>query len=251
MASEASAPAGRRSILVIEDDASITLALRLNLEAEGYSVCVAHDGESGLQQARARRPDLILLDLMLPRLNGFEVLKALRTERPRVPAIVLSVRDAEPDIVRGLELGAEDYVTKPFSLAELLARIKTVLRRQQPPEAPAPPLSPRGQVPPTGQAGELEIDAQARTVRLAGDLVSMTATEFDILLCLAEHRGRVLSRGEIQNRVWGPGHHGTLRTIDNFMMQLRTKLEKDPTKPELLQTVRGVGYRLGSGLAEG
>jgi len=261
---------GKR-ILVVEDDPSIVLGLRMNLEAEGYVVDVAEDGEAGLARARTRQADLIILDVMLPRLNGFEVLRQLRGAGMRVPTIVLSARDAELDIVMGLEFGAEDYVTKPFGIAELLARIKAVLRRprfdepvkddvraESTPAAPATaglataasaPAVPLGGPAPASSAteirvGELEIDPRTRQVARGGEPVTLTATEFDILWCLVQADGRVLSREEIQTHVWGPGHHGTLRTIDNFMMQLRTKLERDPGDPQHLLTVRGVGYRL-------
>jgi DNA-binding response OmpR family regulator len=258
---------GKR-ILVIEDDPSIVLGLRMNLEAEGYAVDVAEDGEAGLASARKRQADLIILDIMLPRLNGFEVLRQLRAEGVTVPTIVLSARDAELDIVMGLEFGAEDYVTKPFGIAELLARIKAVLRRprlggvqesardearddERGPaalEAPEPgavaPSAPAAGGARVIRVGELEIDAPTRQVTRGGEPVTLTATEFDILWCLVQADGRVLSREEIQTQVWGPGHHGTLRTINNFMMQLRTKLERDPGDPRHLLTVRGVGYRL-------
>lgn len=270
-AGTAQAAPGKR-ILVVEDDPSIVLGLRMNLEAEGYSVDVAEDGEAGLLQARRGQADLIILDIMLPRLNGFEVLRQLRAGGVHVPTIVLSARDAELDIVMGLEFGAEDYVTKPFGIAELLARIKTVLRRPAltpvmrevardearpaaPPDASADaaaPHAPLGAVAAAAGApalreirvGELEIDSRTRQVTRGGEVVSLTATEFDILWCLVQADGRVLGREEIQTLVWGPGHHGTLRTIDNFMMQLRTKLERDPGDPQHLLTVRGVGYRL-------
>lgn len=251
-----STPAPRKRILVIEDDPSIVLGLRMNLEAEGYSVQVAEDGEAGLAQARTEEADLIILDLMLPRLNGFEVLRKLRAENIRIPAIVLSARDAELDIVMGLEFGAEDYVTKPFGLAELLARIKAVLRRpaaereRSPLERPAvaqtaASAAERAKLPDAAiTVGELTIDPRSRQVKRAGSEIALTATEFEILWCLVRAEGRVLAREEIQAHVWGPRHHGTLRTIDNFMMQLRTKLEKDPAAPDHLLTVRGVGYRL-------
>jgi DNA-binding response OmpR family regulator len=262
---------GKR-ILVVEDDPSIVLGLRMNLEAEGYSVDVAEDGEVGLSQARRGQADLIILDVMLPRLNGFEVLRQLRAEGVHVPTIVLSARDAELDIVMGLEFGAEDYVTKPFGIAELLARIKAVLRRPAlnpaPREGSRAERSPAASETPTAETvasgtapgggvpeattpavreirvGELEIDSRTRQVTRGGEVVALTATEFDILWCLVQADGRVLGREEIQTLVWGPGHHGTLRTIDNFMMQLRTKLERDPGDPQHLLTVRGVGYRL-------
>lgn len=243
-----SGAAGKR-ILVIEDDPSIILGLRMNLEAEGYAVEVAMDGETGLEQARRGDIDLIILDVMLPRLNGFEVLRQLRAGGFRVPTIVLSARDAELDIVMGLEFGAEDYVTKPFGIAELLARIKAALRRpafkDPPKEEERPPAEPPAQeADPLIRIGELSVDSRTRQVTRAGEQISLTATEFDILWCLVQGAGRVLSREEIQARVWGPQHHGTLRTIDNFMMQLRTKLERDPGEPDHLLTVRGVGYRL-------
>ena len=237
---------GKR-ILVIEDDPSIVLGLRMNLEAEGYAVQVAEDGEAGLTQARRGEADLIILDIMLPKLNGFEVLRQLRAEGVAVPTIVLSARDAELDIVMGLEFGAEDYVTKPFGIAELLARIKAVLRRPAFKEA-GPERSPVGEAPGAApreiRVGDMQIDSRTRQVTRAGEVVALTATEFEILWCLVQADGRVLGRDEIQAQVWGPGHHGTLRTIDNFMMQLRTKLERDPGDPQHLLTVRGVGYRL-------
>ncbi|HKO92376.1 MAG TPA: response regulator transcription factor, partial [Polyangiaceae bacterium] len=177
-----------------------------------------------------------------------------------IPTIVLSARDAELDIVMGLEFGAEDYVTKPFGLAELLARIKAVLRRPAldksllaartspslavPAEVRDAGAATRQKAPDVISVGDLAIDPRTREVKRAGDLIALTATEFDILWCLVQADGRVLSREEIQEHVWGPRHHGTLRTIDNFMMQLRTKLERDPTDPDHLLTVRGVGYRL-------
>jgi DNA-binding response OmpR family regulator len=167
-------------------------------------------------------------------MNGFEVVKAIRNQGNHVPVVMLSARGAEMDKVMGLELGAEDYITKPFSLAELLARVKAVLRRdgiaRQSPERVV-------------RAGGLEIDSAMRQVRRSGELVPLTATEFDVLWCLVEASVRVLTREDILTRVWGPGHHGTLRTIDNFLLQLRTKLEADPAEPEHLLTVRGVGYR--------
>jgi two-component system, OmpR family, alkaline phosphatase synthesis response regulator PhoP len=221
-------------ILVVEDDESITLGLRMNLEAEGYDVEVAVDGEDGLACARRGGIDLVILDVMLPRVNGFEMLRTLRGEGRTMPVIMLSARGAEMDKVMGLELGAEDYITKPFGLAELLARIKAVLRRDG--------IARRA----TGEAvraGDLEINSATREVRRRGELVALTATEFDVLWCLVEASGRVLTREQILSKVWGPEHHGTLRTIDNFLAQLRGKLEVDPADPRHLVTVRGVGYR--------
>ena len=227
-------PNGKKRILIVEDDESISLGLRMNLEAEGYDVQVAADGEDGLTRAAAGGTDLVILDVMLPKMNGFEVVRQLRAKQATVPVIMLSARGAEMDKVMGLELGAEDYITKPFGLAELLARVKAVLRRDG--------LS-RKHVEAVVLAGELTIDSGTRLVSRAGAPVELTATEFDVLWCLVEAQGRVLSREEILTQVWGVGHHGTLRTIDNFLLQLRSKLEKDSAEPEHLLTVRGVGYR--------
>ena len=222
-----------RTILVIEDDPSITMGLELNLQAEGFRVLLAHDGEEGLSRARQETVDLLILDVMLPRLNGFEVLRALRGEGNETPVIMLSARGAEIDKVMGLELGAEDYVTKPFGLAELLARVRAIFRRD------AKARGGRS----VFRSGQLQINAATRQVVCDGKEVELTATEFDVLLCLVEAKGRVLSREQIQASVWGPDHHGTTRTVDNFLLQLRAKLEVDPALPKHLVTVRGVGYR--------
>lgn len=222
-----------KTVLVIEDDESISMGLEMNLTAEGYRVLLAADGEQGLALTREVDVDLVILDVMLPRLNGFELLRMLRNEHRLMPIVMLSARGAEMDKVMGLELGAEDYITKPFSLAELLARVKAVLRRD------AIARRDGAQV----KAGELDVNAATREVRRRGALVELTATEFDVLLCLIEAGGRVLSREQIQAQVWGPTHHGTPRTVDNFILQLRSKLEDNPTAPNHILTVRGVGYR--------
>jgi DNA-binding response OmpR family regulator len=227
---------GRR-VLVVEDDPSIAIGLRINLESEGYTVQVAEDGEQGLVLARSTDPDLVVLDVMLPKKNGLEVLHELRAEGRNVPIIILSAKSAEMDKVAGLELGAEDYVAKPFSLAELLARVRVALRRTAAPREPAPAETPRITF------GDVEVDVAARTIKRRGTSVDVTATEFDVLMCLVRQRGRALSREDIFRSVWGPNHHGTPRTVDNFIQQLRAKLEADPQEPVFIQTVRGVGYR--------
>jgi two-component system, OmpR family, alkaline phosphatase synthesis response regulator PhoP len=221
-------------ILVIEDDPSIALGIRMNLEAEGYRVVIAEDGEVGIREAQEGSFDLVLLDIMLPKQNGYEVLMALRNARVRTPVLVLSARSTEIDKVMGLELGAEDYVTKPFSVAELLARVRVALRRQK--NVAAEPES-------VWRFGEIEVNANTREVTRAGQTMEITAKEFDVLMSLIHAKGRVLSRQQIFDMVWGPNHHGTPRTIDNFVAQLRSKLEKDPQNPSHLMTVRGVGYR--------
>ncbi|MBX3205299.1 MAG: response regulator transcription factor [Labilithrix sp.] len=229
---------GRR-VLVVEDDPSIAIGLRINLESEGYEVHLAEDGERGLELARTIEPDLIVLDVMLPKRNGLEVLHDLRAEGRTMPIIILSAKSAEMDKVAGLELGAEDYVAKPFSLAELLARVRGALRRGAAASAGQGGPPPRARI----GFGDVEIDVAARTIRRAGAVVEVTATEFDVLMCLVGERGRALSRDDIFRRVWGPKHHGTPRTVDNFIQQLRAKLEVDPQEPVFIQTVRGVGYR--------
>jgi DNA-binding response OmpR family regulator len=221
---------GRR-ILVVEDDSSILLGLRMNLESDGYEVGVADDGEEGLRLARTERWDLIILDIMLPKVNGYEFLGTLRAERLSTPVLVLSARTGEVDKVMGLDLGAVDYMTKPFSVPELLARVRPGLRRGQP-------------RPSEWSFGDVAIDPDLRLVSKAGQEVLLTATEFRVLAALARAGGRPLSREQIFNTVWGPQHHGTPRTVDNFVAQLRAKLEDDPACPRHLVTVRGVGYRL-------
>lgn len=210
---------------------AIPLGLRINLEKEGYSVRVEGDGEAGLEAVRSAKPDLVILDVMLPNRNGLEVLQILRREGFSMPVIVLSARTAEIDKVTGLELGAEDYVAKPFSLAELLARVRAALRRGRIESARRFAFS------------DVVIDFDAREVRRAGAVVEMTATEFDVLKCLVDARGRALTRETIFQSVWGPNHHGTPRTVDNFIQQLRAKLEPSQKEPRHFHTVRGVGYR--------
>ena len=229
--------AAATKVLIVEDDESISLGLKMNLEAEGYNVETEVDGEKGLRHAKAGQTDLIILDVMLPRENGFEVLRQLREAGNVTPVIMLSARGSETEKVMGLELGAEDYITKPFGLAELLARVRAVLRRGKIVKTAS------GEAITQVVAGDLNIDSGTREVHKAGNLVSLTATEFDVLWCLVEAGGQVLSRQDIQSKVWGPEHHGTMRTIDNFLLQLRSKLENDPSAPDHLVTVRGVGYR--------
>ena len=229
------------SILIVEDDESICLGLKMNLEAEGYLVTTRADGRSGYTAGLDAHYDLIILDVMLPKENGIEVLRKWRKAKMLSPVIMLSARSAETDKVMGLEYGAEDYITKPFGLAELLARVRAVLRRDR--IARVEPLVEVTRV----EAGRLVIDSKIRTVVKGGDPVELTATEFDVLWCLAGRDTQVFSREAIQHAVWGPEHHGTLRTIDNFLLQLRNKLEDDPAQPAHLLTVRGVGYRFSDG----
>jgi DNA-binding response OmpR family regulator len=219
-------------ILVVEDDPSIQLGLRMNLEREGYAVAMASDGEVGLARLREAGWDLCILDLMLPRLNGYEILARLRRDHITVPVLVLSARTGEDDKVMGLDLGAEDFVTKPFSVPELLARVRVALRRN------------RVAVGASRRFGDVVLDLASREVTVRGRPVELTVTEFNILAALVEAQGSTLTREQIFVAVWGENHHGTRRTIDNFIAQLRSKLEADPSSPNHLVTVRGVGYRL-------
>src|SRR5579864_3637636 len=221
---------GKR-VLVVEDDPSIAIGLRINLEREGYEVLVAEDGERALELARGSAPDLLVLDVMLPKKNGLEVLHAVRAAGRTMPIIILSAKAGEMDKVAGLELGAEDYVAKPFSLAELLARVRAALRRGG---VGAPESERQRRI----AFGDVEMDVAARSVRRGGESVEMTAREFDVLLCIINEKGRVLSRDDIFRRVWGPNHHGTARTVDNFIQQLRAKIERDPQEPRHILTVR-------------
>ena len=237
--------AAPKRILVIEDDPSISLGLRINLGAEGYEVGLAEDGREGLDRALAEGWDVIILDVMLPKLNGYEVVKHLRSLGNETAVLMLSAKSSETDKVMGLELGAEDYITKPFGIAEVLARIKVALRRraQQKPRDAEPRPVPAGRHD-SYRFGAIHVDPRTREVRRDGELVEMTATEFDILESLVLAGGSVLSRRQIFERVWGPNHHGTPRTIDNFVAQLRQKLEPDSDRPQHIVTVRGIGYRL-------
>ncbi len=224
-----------RRILVVEDDPSILQGLGLALRRQGYEVHTADDGQRGLELARHDRWDLIVLDLMLPGRNGYEILAALRAAGDDTPVLILSARSDEMDRIRGLDLGADDYVSKPFSLGELLARVRAMLRRRRRDEETALVVGP------------LEVDTASHTVLRDGRPVELTATEYQVLVLLVRAGDRVLSRQQILDAVWGPGHYGSIRTVDNFIAQLRSKLEEDPARPLLIETVRGFGYRLRDG----
>jgi two-component system, OmpR family, alkaline phosphatase synthesis response regulator PhoP len=221
------------TILVVEDDPSIVRGLRQNLTFEGYAVHIAVDGQSGLELAVDKKPDLVLLDVMLPKLNGFEVLRELRRLELEVPVIMLTAKGEELEKVRGLDLGADDYITKPFGLQELLARVRAVLRRRQESEKRFDKVA----------FGEVEVDLTARNVNVSGKTVPMTAREIDLLKLFITREGVALGRQEIVTRVWGLDYDGTDRTLDNFVSRLRKKLEPDPDAPRYFLTVRGVGYR--------
>ena len=220
------------TILLVEDDPSILQGLQMNLGLEGFQTVIARDGEEALLQARAHRPTLIVLDLMLPKLSGIEVLKRLRENDQDTPILVLSARGEESDKVLALSLCADDYVVKPFSLAELVARIRGALRRRR--RADAVPSDPR--------FGRVKLDVAGRRLLVDDQEVEATAREFELLHFLYLNPGVVFSREQLMQKVWGLGH-GTARTVDNFIARLRSKVEAEPDEPVHIQTVRGVGYR--------
>ncbi len=226
-------------ILVIEDNADLAFGLRNNLEIEGHEVEVCGDGSAGLERARHSRPDLVILDLMLPKLDGLRVLKTLRADDLAMPVLILTARGEETDKVRGLKLGADDYVTKPFGVLEILARVEALLRRNRPPAGPPPADAPRVE-----RFGEIEVDPSARLVTRSGRLVELAPKEYELLLALIGRRGAVASRNELMREVWGYSDEAVSRTIDTHVAELRRKLEDDPAAPRHILTVRKVGYRL-------
>jgi len=219
-------------VLLVEDDRSILLGLEKNLRFEGYEVVSATDGEEGLRLAFDAQPDVIVLDLMLPKLNGFEICRAVRKKDPAVAILVLTAKQMEADKVTGLDLGADDYVTKPFGVKELLARIRALLRKKSALEGTAESF----------RFGTVDVDFIGRTVRVGGRVIETSKKEFELLGLFIKNRGRVLARDQILNKVWGYDYYGTPRTIDNFVQKLREKIEKDAANPEFLKTMRGVGY---------
>ena len=223
-------------ILVVEDQGAIVAFVQPALEREGFAVRVASDGATALTQIRANPPDLILLDLMLPPgMDGFDVCRWVRQREPYIPIIMLTARSGDVDKIVGLELGADDYITKPFNARELVARVRAVLRLAR--QAEAAPCRDRL------QAGDLVIDRTGRTVTVTGQAVELTPKEFDLLATLAWARGRVFGREMLLERVWGYDYMGESRTVDVHIQRLRRKIEPDPTQPCYLLTVRGVGYK--------
>lgn len=220
-------------ILVVEDEPHMQQGLRDNLEFEGYAVDLASDGEAGLQMMTKKPYDLVILDVMLPRKSGFDVCKEARLQGVQTPIIMLTARGEEVDKVLGLEFGADDYVTKPFSLRELLARIKAVLRRQ-------PALV---QAEEQAKIGRLQVDFQSYSVSKNGTSIAMTHLEFEVLKYLHGHANRTVSREQLLTEVWGYQAQPTTRTVDNFILKLRQKIEEDPAHPRHILTVHGVGYK--------
>jgi len=228
-----------RRILVVEDNAALAEGLRLNLAHDGYDVRLEATGEKGLGAARSWEPDLMVLDLMLPGIEGIDVLRTLRDEGRDVPVLILSARGSESDRLRGFRHGADDYVVKPFSLPELLARVAAMLRRHGPPT----PLQP---APGTWCFGEVRVDRATHEVTRAGEPVALRPKEFDLLVALLRREGRVATRAELLDEVWQYEADVVSRTVDVHILELRRKLEDDPANPVHLLTVRKTGYRLAS-----
>jgi DNA-binding response OmpR family regulator len=227
-------------VLVVEDNPNLAFGLRNNLEIEGYAIEVAEDGNKGLMRARATDPDLIILDLMIPGLDGYRVLRTLREEGYKTPVLILSARGEETDKVRGFRLGADDYVTKPFSLLELLARVEALLRRAAPHDIAS------AEVRDVFRFGDVTVDPKAQLVYRGTAAVSVTHREFLLLVALARRRGAVVSRQELLREVWGHQSNVVTRTVDTHIMELRRKLEDDPARPRHILTIRKMGYRLQS-----
>jgi two-component system alkaline phosphatase synthesis response regulator PhoP len=226
------APLGR--ILLIEDNEDLAFGLRNNLEIEGYGVELATDGHSGLSRARELQPDLIVLDLMLPSLDGYRVLRELRQDGNTVPVVILTARTEEADKIRGFRLGADDYVTKPFGILELIARVEAVMRRSGGGARPGHAV----------RFGDVTIDVGTRTVRKGDLVVALTPMEFNLLLALAKRQGDVVSRLDLLREVWGHASTVLTRTVDTHVGELRRKLEDDPSQPRYILTSRKAGYRL-------
>jgi two-component system alkaline phosphatase synthesis response regulator PhoP len=223
-------------ILIIEDNEDLAFGLRNNLEIEGYVADLATDGMSGLTRARESQPDLVVLDLMLPGLDGYRVLRQLREEGLNMPVVILTARTEEADKVRGFRLGADDYVTKPFGILELMARVEALLRRTGFGQSPSHAVPTR--------FGDVEIDIATRVVRKGGHPVALTPMEFNLLFALLERRGAVVSRLDLLKEVWGHASSVLTRTVDTHIAELRRKLEGDASRPTHIITVRKAGYRL-------
>ena len=227
----------QKTVLIVEDEKNIVDILRFNLQREGYQTCETYDGADGLAKARSENPDLILLDVMLPQMNGFDVCRTLRQERNNVPVIILTAREEETDKVFGLEIGADDYITKPFSMRELIARVGANIRRT----AMAAPSSAADAAMPV--AGDLAINTDSHQVYRSGKAIDLTQREYELLTFLASHPNKVYSRVDLMEQVWNYGYVGDdVRTVDVTVRRLREKIESDPANPVYILTRRGAGY---------
>lgn len=220
-------------VLIVEDNPDLAFGLRNNLEIEGYDVRVAEDGPSGVQRILEWKPDLVILDLMLPGMDGYRVLRTVRDAGFKAPVLMLTARGQESDKVLGLRSGADDYVTKPFGVLELMARVEALLRRSQASAAPT-----------VDSFGSVRVDRSARTVTRDGTAVSLAPMEYDLLLALLDRAGTVVSRNDLMRHVWGYDASIVSRTVDTHVMELRRKLEAEPAEPRHILTVRKAGYRL-------
>jgi len=221
-------------ILIVEDDRAILRGIKDNLEYESYAVLTATDGEQGCRLIREYRPDLIILDLMMPKMDGYELCRTVRKDGITTPILILTARSEEGDRLQGFNLGADDYVTKPFSMPELLARIRAILRRVQPPTT----------LPDHLQFDNVFVDFERFDASKAGQVLRLSRKEFGVLRLLAARTGQVITRNELLEEVWGHESYPTTRTVDNHIASLRAKLEDDPSSPRHLITVHGVGYKL-------
>jgi DNA-binding response OmpR family regulator len=223
-----------KKILIIEDEKDMVTGLKFNLEARDFSVIAAYDGETGYKKALEEKPDLLILDLMLPKLNGYEVCKILKKEMPGLPIIMLTAKSQEAEIVTGLELGADDYITKPFSVLELIARINALFRRlnQDPADQEVHHL------------GDLEINFKKYEASKKGRSLKLSPREFELLRCFVERQGEIITREELLNQIWGYDSYPDTRTVDAHIVKLRRKIEDNPETPKLIITVHGIGYKL-------
>lgn len=231
----------KKTVLIVEDEKNIVDIVCFNLQREGYATLEAYDGEDGLEKARLEKPDLILLDVMLPKMNGFDVCRALRESRNNVPVVILTAREEETDKVLGLEIGADDYITKPFSMRELIARVGANIRRI----AMAAPLAASAAEGAMTVAGDLAINTDSHQVFRGGTPVELTQREYELLTFLASHPNKVYARIDLMEQVWNYGYVGDdARTVDVTVRRLREKIEADPANPRYILTRRGAGYYL-------
>ena len=225
-----------KTILIIEDDVSILRGLKDNLEYEGYKVITETDGEKGLKLAFEKKTDLILLDIMLPGMNGYEICRKMKKEKPGLPIIMITARGSEMDKVSGLDIGADDYVTKPFSIPELMARVRAIFRR----------VAQAYNIPKQYSFGKVKLDFTKYQAFLNNQEIKLSSKEFAILEYFIKHEGEAVHRHDFLNEVWGYEATPTTRTVDNFILDLRKKLEDNPSKPKHIVSIRGIGYKFNS-----
>ena len=230
----------KKTVLIVEDEKNIVDIIRFNLQRTGYNTLEAYDGEAGLAMAREKKPDLILLDVMMPKMMGFDVCRALRAEGDNVPVIILTAREEEEDKILGLEIGADDYITKPYSFRELLARVRAVLRRNQ--MVADATESSDDDIPLI--CGDISMKIGQHEVMVRGENVFFPLKEFELLEYLMQNKGRVMTRHQLIDRIWGSDYVGDTKTLDVHVKRVRSKIEEDPAHPKYLTTVRGLGYKI-------